>query len=54
MWLNKKKMKISDVLGFPFGPLNKIQKDGNLGKFSFALNFDCFNCIKRRKAEYFH
>ena len=30
------------------------RKLGNVGKFSFALNFDCVDCIKRRKAENFH
>ena len=30
------------------------RKLGNLGKFSFALNFDCLDCIKCRKAENFH
>ena len=30
------------------------RKLGNVGKFSFALNFDSADCIKRRKPENFH
>ena len=30
------------------------RKLGNVEKFSFALNFDCADCIKCWKAENFH
>ena len=41
-----------------FNKKGKIQRfqvfNSKPGKFSFALNFDCFDCIKCQKAENFH
>ena len=45
MWFNKKNMKLSKFSEFSIWPYKQNQKLGNLGKFSFALNFDCFDCI---------
>ena len=47
-------MKISEISKVLFWPYKQNRKLGNLGKFSFALNFDCFDCIKRLKAENFN
>ena len=45
MWFNKENVKISVVSGFSIWPYEQNWKLGNLEKFSFALNFDCFDCI---------
>ena len=47
-------MKIYEVSKFSIWPNKQNQKLENLGKFSLALNFDCFDCIKRRKAKNFY
>ena len=52
MRFNKK--KISEVSRFVIWSYKQNRKLGNLGKFSSALNFDCFDCIKCRKAEDFN
>ena len=49
-----KKEKTSVVSKFSIWLYKQNGKFRNLGKFSFALNFDCFDCIKCRKAENFH
>ena len=54
MWFNKKKMKISEISKFSIWPYKQNQRLRNIRKVLFALNFDCFNCIKRQKAENFH
>ena len=53
MRFNKKK-KISEVSKFSIWPIKQNRKLGNLAKFSSALNFYCFDCIKCPKAEHFH
>ena len=53
MRLNKKK-KISEVSRFSIWSYKQNRKLGNLGKFSSALNLDCFDCIKCWKAEDFN
>ena len=45
MWLNKKNMKIFEISEFSIWPYEQNWKPGNLWKFSFALNFGCFDCI---------
>ena len=49
-----KKKKTSVVSKFSIWLYKQNGKLRNLGKFSFALNFGCFDCIKCRKAENFH
>ena len=53
MWCSKKNKEISEVSKFSLWLYPQNRKHANLGKFSFALNFDCFDPIKRRKAENF-
>ena len=54
MWFSKKKKKkTSEVSKFSLWLYPQNRKHVNLGKFSFALNFDCFDSIKHRKAEHF-
>ena len=48
------KKKISEISEFLILGIGQNRKLGNLGKFLSALNFDCFDCIERRKVENFH
>ena len=48
------KKKNSEVSKFSIWPYKQNQKLRNLRKFSFALNFNCFDCIKCREAENVH
>ena len=47
----EKKKIISEICKFLVWPYKQNRKLGNLGKFSFALNFDCIKC---RNVEDFH
>ena len=53
MKFNNKK-KISEISEFSIWPCKQNLKLRNIGKFLFPLHFDCFDCIKCRKAENFH
>ena len=50
----RKKWEFPRFLTFRLGQHKQNQKLDNIGKFSFALNFDCFSCIKCRKVESFY
>ena len=52
MWFNRKKIKIAEVSKFSIWSYKQNRKLENL--LSFALNSDCFDSIKCRKAEKFH
>ena len=48
-WGLRRKRPISEVSEFSILPYTWYRKLGNLRKFSFTLNFYCFNCIKHGK-----
>ena len=53
VWFKKKKENPRGFRVFDLALRTKL-KTRKSGKFSFALNIDWFDCIKRRKAENFH